>query len=141
MHYAPLHTQMSTEKWWLYGEVCSRPIIKAITHSKVPFQLTRGAQGHKTRWEMQIKDGKEGASYQTCSRTDWASFSRCDTIKKSQCWSTSCLLPKGRGAIMRWKRKTFQDCTGFSMGCLGEELSAGKGNLGDLRRCGKKKDE
>lgn len=57
-----------------------------------------------------------------------------------QCWSTSYLLPKGRGHIMRWRRRTFQDCTGFTMGCLGEELMAGMGkNLGDLRKCGEKR--
>lgn len=34
---------------------------------KGPFPVDqRRAQGHKTRWEMQIKDGKEEASYQTC---------------------------------------------------------------------------
>lgn len=64
-------------------------------------------------------------------------------IKMSQCWTTlwadgSCCLRIP--THMRCRRRAFQDCQGFTMGLLGEELKAGKGRtLDDLvrKKCGK----
>lgn len=121
------------------GEVSSRPITGAVHPSKAHLYVTRGEQEQKSRWGMQTKDQKEGTAYQTCSRRVWAPLSRCETHQDESTleylldwWE---LLLKIMGHIMRCRRRTFQECTGFTMGCLGEDLKIGKGrNSGDLGR-------